>query len=251
MLKQITRVLLAASLMGATAASAQTMDNGHGWLNHDITGAVQLQVTYRDNNLDGLNQILNKNNIPSLGQNDIWINASMLHIRNNWIWEDGLGFTPITTSQTTNNLKARYNQYQAYLRLGYNVAQNADMRLYPFIGANFSGAVLNIQDNARQQNTSDFSQELLNSTSSKTLYQPNFGIELGGGFDYLIKLTAKKMDNVTIERSIPIGLRAGYYINTYASDWKIDDYGLGGSPNQKHSAVFVSFNIGLGYVVKR
>ena len=174
----------------------------------------------------------------------------MSHIHTKWLFEDGIGFTPASSSEM-NNVKARYNQYQLFLRAGYNISTSSDFRLYPFAGINFSGAVLNIQDKARQENVSDFTQQLLNSTSSKTLYQGNFGIDLGVGFDYLIKMKTKQMDCVQIQRNIPIGLRVGYYINAAAGDWKIDNYTLANGPTNKQSAVFVTFNVGLGYMIKK
>jgi hypothetical protein len=112
--------------------------------------------------------------------------------------------------------------------------------------------MLRIQDNARTQSTSDFSSELLNSTSSKTLWNPRFGVELGAGFDYIIKLKEKQMDCYTIQRNIPIGFRIGYYLQATDSNWKIDDnYNLNNGPNNKQSNIFVSLNIGLGYAVKK
>lgn len=243
---------LSLCFLGTLAAKAQSPDSvkNHSWFKRNIAGAAQIQVSYRKSDLSQLNTALNKNGIPSLSQNSIWINASMSHIHQKWLFEDGIGFTPLSTSEV-NGVKARYNQYQAFFRAGYNISQNSGFRLYPFAGINLSGAVLNIHDKTRQQNVSDFSQELLNSTSSKSLYQPNFGIELGAGFDYLIKMKTKQMDCVQIERNIPIGLRLGYYINTSAGDWKVDDYTLSNGPGNKQSAVFVSFNIGLGYVIKK
>jgi hypothetical protein len=252
MLRQINILFLGLTLLAITAVKAQSTDTvkTRGWFRHDIAGAAQIQVTYRQSNLSQLNQVLNRNNFPSLSSNNIWINASMSHLMHHWVLEDGLGFTPIETSRV-NDLKARYNQYQAFFRLGYDVAGSSGFRLYPFAGINLSAAVLNIQDNTRTKSVTDFSQELLNSTSSKTFYQPNLGIELGGGFDYLIRLKPKKMDCFEIQRNIPIGIRAGYYINTYAGGWKIDGYNLQNSPTQKQSAVFVSANIGLGYMIKK
>jgi hypothetical protein len=250
MLSKISALFLGAALMGATTAKAQDTVKTKGWFRHNIAGAAQMQVTYRKVNINQLNQDLNRARISPVTSNDTWINLSMSHYNHHWIMEDGLGFTPVSTS-SGNNLTAHYNQYQAYFRAGYDVAENLDFKLYPFVGINFSAAVLNIEDKNRIQSTGDFTQEILNSSSSKTFYQPNFGIELGAGFDYLIKLKPKKMDCFEIQRSIPIGIRAGYYINTYAGDWKINNYALSNGPSQKQSAVFVSFNIGLGYEVKR
>jgi hypothetical protein len=252
MKKVVKSIFFIVALFGAISVKAQQTDTvkTRGWFNHNIAGAAQIQLTYRKGNIDGLNQALNSNGIPSIKENDLWINASMSHICHNWIMENGIGFTPVATSEI-NNLEAKYNQYQVYLRAGYNVSQNSDFRLYPFAGVNFSAAVLNIRDNNRIQSTNNFSSELLNSTSSKTFYQPNFGVELGAGFDYVIKMKPKKMDCFTIDRNIPIGIRAGYYINAYTGDWKIDSYSLHSGPDQKQSAVFLSFNIGLGFEVKK
>ena len=252
-MKKITTILFAAAaFLSTTKAIAQSTDTAHmhHWHVRDVSHEALLQVTYRNNNLNDLNQVLNNNGIPSLGHNDIWISAAMSSMCHHLIMEHGLGFTPVTTAEN-NNIKAKYNQYEAFMRLGYDVSKNADVRIYPFVGLNFSAAVLRIQDDGRTKSTSDFSQELLNNTASKTFYQPNFGIELGAGLDYLIKLKAKKMDRFTVERNIPIGIRAGYYINAARGDWKIDNYKLQNGPDKKQGAFFVSLNIGLGFKVKK
>lgn len=253
MKKIIFPTIIIAALFGSISVKAQQTDTvkTHKWFRHDIAGAAQIQLTYRKANISQLNNALNQNGFASINANNLWINASMSHLCHNWIMEDGIGFTPVATS-SQNNTEIKYNQYQAYFRAGYNVSQNSSFRLYPFAGINLSAAVLDVRDNNRIKSTGSFSNELLNSTSSKTFYQPNFGIDLGAGFDYVIKIKPKKTDCFTIERNIPIGVRAGYYFNTYAGDWRINNYSLQNSgPNQKQSAVFVSFNIGLGYAVRK
>jgi hypothetical protein len=40
-----------------------------------------------------------------------------------------------------------------------------------------------VKDNGNINSTTDFGQEITQSSSSKTLNQHTFGIELGGGFD--------------------------------------------------------------------
>lgn len=253
-MKKLTTVLfIVTAVLCVGTAKAQRSDTTKGWFRHDVhdfAGTAQIQVTYRNTNLGQLNTVLNNNGIPSLKHNDIWINLSMNHVHGPWIEEDGIGFTPWTTSDD-NGLKARFNQYQAYLRLGYNVIKQPDVRVFPFAGANLSAEVLNIEDNNGIKSTSNFSDEILNSTSSKTFYQPNFGIELGGGLDYSIKVKEKQLDCITIQRSIPIGIRAGYYINAAQGDWRIENYKLQAGPDKKQNAFFVSVNIGLGYAVKK
>ncbi len=250
-MKKITSLLAAIALLFGSRVNAQNTDtvSAHHWFKHNIAGAAQIQVTYRQGDISQLNQALMANGLKPISVNNIWINASMHHNSRDFMTEDGIGFTPVAMS-SNNGLYAKYNQYQLFFRAGYNVLKSADVRLYPFAGLNFSAAVLNIDDNAEIQKTGSFSGELLNSSASKTFYQPNFGIELGLGFDYLIPMKPKQMDCITIKRNIPIGVRAGYYINAYAGDWKIDDYSLQGG-NQKQSAVFVSFNIGLGYEISK
>lgn len=269
-MKKLSYAIVVATLLvgGVLTARAQTTDqsqtiagsdnndqsassNWSGkWMNHNIAGVFGVQVTYRHTNLSQINQALNSNGIPSLNDRDIWINLTMDHIHNKWIFEDGIGATPLSTSRI-GDLKAKFGQAQAYFRAGYDVTKNSPFRFFPFAGLNFTGAMLHIQDNARTNAASTFSQEILNSTSSKTFYQGNFGIELGAGLDYVIKLKSKSMDCVTVERNIPIGIRAGYYINTSQSDWKVDDHSLNNSPDKKQSAIFVSLNIGLGYNVHK
>jgi hypothetical protein len=252
MKKLLPALFIAIVLLAGHNVNAQTIDSvkSSHWVHHPFASTMQIQVTYRQSKLGPLNNILASNGLARLGSNDIWINASMNHAFGKWIEEDGIGFTPITSSDQ-NNLKAKYNQYQIYGRIGYNVLNYADMRLFPFAGINFSAAVLDIQDKNRMQSTSDFSTEILNSTSSKTFYQPNFGIDLGVGFDYLIPVKPKNMGCFTVKRQIPIGVRAGYYINAAQGNWKIDSYKLQNGPDNKQSAVFLSVNIGLGFEVQK
>jgi hypothetical protein len=256
MKKFASTLFLTATLFCSFTLKAQQTDSvkTRDWYMHphDFAGAIQIQLTYRKGDISQLDQVLNNNGIPSLKEYDFWINASMSHVHHNWITEDGIGFTPVATS-SLNDLKVKYNQYQIYFRAGYNITSSADFRLYPFVGANLSAAVLDIQDNSGLKSTDNFSNELLNSTASKTFYQPNFGIELGAGFDYVIKMAPKQIGCVTVQRNLPIGIRAGYYFNTNAGDWKLsDNYSPEVSnPNQKQSAVFLTFNIGLGYEVKK
>ena len=249
-MKQSILTLIIVITLFSLKTQAQSTDTVKtmGWFHHQLAGAAQIQVTYRKADLGQINQILNNNGLHSLENNDIWYNASMNHIHGKWLFEDGIGFTTVTTSDN-DNLKAKFNQYQLYTRVAYNVSNNANFRLFPFVGLNFSAALLNIQDNNAIRSTSDFSTELLNSTASKTFYQPNFGIEFGAGMDYLIKVKPKVTDCFTIERNIPIGLRAGYYLNAAQGDWRVDSYNLQDGPNRKQSAVFVSLNIGLGYEI--
>ncbi|QQL50749.1 hypothetical protein [Mucilaginibacter ginkgonis] len=258
---------LVAGLSATNVAKAQTTDqdkqpvaattqtdyatgqNAAMW-KHNIAGAAGIQVTYRHYNLDQINQALNANGIPSLGNSDIFLNLTMDHIHGAWIFEDGLGLTPLTTSRN-NNFKASFGQAQAYFRAGYNVTKGQPVSFFPFAGLNFSGAMLHLKDEARENTVNNFTTGLLASTSSKTYYQGNFGIELGAGLDYNIKMKSKVTDCVTIDRSIPIGIRAGYYINAARGDWKFSDHTLDGSPTKNQSAVFVSFSVGLGYSIHK
>jgi hypothetical protein len=250
-MKKISFLLAAVALLFIGRANAQQTDtvSTHHWFMHNLSGAAQIQITYRQGDISQLNDALTANGLKPISVNNIWINASMHHDNGSFMMEDGIGFTPVAMS-SNNGLYAKYNQYQLFFRAGYNVLKNADVKLYPFAGLNFSASVLNIDDNAGIDKTGSLSNELLNSTASKTFYEGNFGIELGAGFDYLIPVKPKQVDCITIKRNIPIGIRAGYYINAYAGDWKIDNHSLQGG-DQKQSAVFVSFNIGLGYEISK
>ncbi|HVW12595.1 MAG TPA: hypothetical protein VHB54_02165 [Mucilaginibacter sp.] len=238
----------------ANAQNSDTTKTG-GWFSHDmhdIAGTAQIQGTYRYTSMGPLNRMLAAGHLPYFtSNNNIWLNLSMNHIHNQLIVEDGIGFTPWTTANG-NGIKTRFNQYQAFLKFGYNVSHNTDLRLFPFAGVNVSAQVLNIEDDAHVKSTTSFSDELTTSSISKTFYQPNFGIELGGGMDYLIKVKGKTMDCITVDRSIPIGIRAGYYINAARGQWRVDNnYRLDNGPDKNQSAFFVSVNIGLGYEVKK
>ncbi len=245
---KLTKTLsLAAGVVAASlTANAQSMKK-------EVAGTMQIQGMYREAKLGQLNGILNANGIPSLPDNNYWLNLSMNHEYKKLIIEDGIGasFTSTSGANTTNGIHAKYNQFQIFGRAGYNISTRETMRVFPFVGLNLSQAMLRIRDDRRIQSTSDFSSELLNSTSSKTLWNPRFGLEFGGGFDYLIRAKDKQIDNYTIKRYIPIGVRIGYYLQTSDSNWKVDNHSLNNGPNNKQSNVFVNVNIGLGYKVQK
>ncbi|MEO8885133.1 MAG: hypothetical protein ABI367_03660 [Mucilaginibacter sp.] len=249
-MNNLRKIFLLSAGIVATMATA----NAQSMMDKEISGTMQLQGMYRQGNLGQLNGILNANGIPSLPDNNYWLNLSMNHIHKQFVMEDGIGasFTSSSAPNTTNGINAKYNQFQIYGRLGYNISTDQNLRVFPFLGINLSQAMLRIRDDKRTQSTSDFSSELLNSTSSKTLWNPRFGLEFGGGLDYLIGVKDKKVENFTIHRYIPIGVRVGYYLQTTSSNWKIDDnYNLNNGPSNKQSAVFINVNIGLGYKVQR
>lgn len=249
MKKTIRTLLLSAGILTfATSAEAQNKTF------KDIAGTMQVQGMFRKSDLGQLNGMLNANGIPSLPDNNYWLNLSMNHVYKKFVMEDGLGgsFTSSSAENASNGIKAKYNQFQIYGRAGYNLSTHENMRFFPFVGLNLSQTMLRIRDDKRIQSTSEFSSELLNSTSSKTLWNPRLGFEFGAGFDYLIGVKDKQVDNYTIHRSIPVGVRIGYYLQASDSNWKIDNnYKLNNGPNNKQSAVFVNFNIGLGYKVQR
>jgi hypothetical protein len=250
-MKKVTVLLLLPAFIGIMSARAQETNSGNSndVFNRDVDGAVQFQLMYRPGNISQINNALNANGLHSINENAWWINISMHHESHKWVTEDGLGFTPIATSEN-NGLDVKYNQYQAFFRAGYNISPGSDFKLYPFIGGTFTAAVLNIEDHNGIRSAPTFSDELLNSTATKTYFQPNLGIELGAGFDYLIKVKPRQIECMTVQRSIPIGVRAGYYFNAWAGDWRINGYGFS-SPNEKQNAAFVTFNIGLGYEVHK
>ncbi|GAB3932678.1 hypothetical protein [Mucilaginibacter myungsuensis] len=246
-MKKITRTLLIFAGVSAIALSADAQKK-------EFAGTVQVQGMFRPSKLGQLNGILNANSIPSLPENNYWLNLSMNRIYKKFVFEDGIGasFTSTSEANTVNGIKAKYNQFQVFGRFGYDIANNPKMRAFPFVGVNFSQGMLRIRDDNRVQSQPNFSNQLLNQSASKTLWNPRFGLEFGGGFDYLIGVKDKQVDNYTIHRAIPLGVRFGYYLQTSDSNWKTDsNYDLANGPNNKQSAVFVNVNIGLGYKVQR
>jgi hypothetical protein len=247
--KLIKTLLLSAGIVAISVSA-----NAQRTMSKEISGTMQLQGMFRESKLGQLNGILNANGIPALPDNNYWLNLSMNHMHKRMVMENGIGASITSTSapNSTNGIHAKYNQFQIYGRAGYNIAKSENMRLFPFVGINLSQAMLRIRDDRRVQSTSDFSSELLNSTSSKTIWNPRFGLEFGGGFDYLIGVKDKKIDNYTIHRYIPVGVRIGYYLQTSNSNWRVEgNHNLNNGPNNKQSNVFVNINIGLGYKVQR
>jgi opacity protein-like surface antigen len=236
------------------SAKAQTNNNSNDSTRyrHHREGGFSLQIGYREkNNLGQLNQALGINGIPSLAENNIWFGLAFNHVyHDKIITELGLGFIAPSRSKV-NDLKVTYNQGEVFYRIGYNIAKTDNYRLYPFAGISLAHARLKIKDNAAINSVNDFSDQILNQSSSKTIHQSNFGWQLGLGYDYLVTLKSVQKGMHTFKRTLPIGLRAGYAFQGNPSDWKIDNHSLSNGPAQKNNSLFVSLSIGLGYSVKK
>ncbi len=245
----LSGLLSAAALAGKAQVTDSTkLKSMH---NFEHTGGIGVQITYRKNNMNDLNSALSAAGLPDLSPKNIWFNLAFNHVYcNKLITEFGLGFTPASKTDI-NDLKVKLNQGEVYYRLGYNLTTSRDFRLYPFAGANLSSNFLTIQDNPAINSTNDFRQELLNKSLSKNIRQTNFGLELGAGFDYLVKLRPKTNGCYHVERVLPLGIKAGRYFQTSAGDWKIDSHSLDNAPDKKYGAYFVSLTVGLGYSVKK
>lgn len=248
----ITSILVAGSLFGATIVNAQTKKQTmeDRFFSKDVSGAALLQFGYRQTDLGQINGFLANNGIPAISDNNYWINAAMQKRYKKWIGEHGIGFT-IPNSSEANGIRARYSQAALFGRMGYNLSNSSDLQVYPFAGINLNLAMFNIKDKTGMQSVSNFNQEILNRTASKTFYQTKFGVDLGMGLDYLIKVKSKEMEYVTIDRSIPVGFRLGYHIGVAQSDFKVDGYKLNNGPTDKNSAFFATVSFGLGYHITK
>ncbi len=250
--KRVCLLLLMIGI-GISAAKAQSADTvkRNSWRNHDwnknVSGATEIQVEYRKSHVGKLNTYLVEQGFPALDDNNIWYNLGMSRIYNNrFITTLGIGGTG-SKSVVANDVKVSMFSGQIQVGAGYNVATSTNYRLYPTIGLNFQNSFLKVKDLGNINSTTDFGEELTKSSSSKTLNQYTFGLEFGGGFDYVIKLKSKQMDCVTLERNIPIGIRAGYYLPVSNSDWRVDDHKLVNGPDVKTGSFFVTVVLGLGY----
>jgi hypothetical protein len=236
------------------SAKAQTNNNSNDSTHyrHQREGGLSLQIGYRaKNNLGQLNQALGINGLPGLAENNIWFGLAFNHVYNaKVITEFGLGFIAPSRS-TLNDLKVTYNQGEIFYRIGYNIARTDNYRLYPFAGVSLSRARLKIRDNSAINSVNDFNNQILNLSSGKTIHQSNFGGQVGLGYDYLVKLGSKQKGTHTVERTLPIGLRAGYAFQGNPADWKIDNHSLSNGPAQKNNSLFITLSVGLGYSVKK
>ncbi|MBD1391955.1 hypothetical protein [Mucilaginibacter glaciei] len=252
MKKIFTILFVAGVIIGTTTVKAQSTKSSmeDRFFKKDISGAALLQVGYRQTDLSQLNGYLAQNGIPAISNNNYWINAAMQKVYKKWITEHGIGFT-IPNSSEANGIKARYSQAALFLRFGYNLSKSSNFQMYPFAGVSANLAMFNIKDKTGIESTPNFAQEILNKTSSKTLYQTKLGVDLGLGFDYLFKVKSKEMEHITLDRSIPVGFRLGYHIGAAQSDFKVDDHKLSNGPTDKNSAFFATVSFGLGYHITK
>jgi hypothetical protein len=221
------------------------------WHRFDVAGSFDFQVEYRKNNVDELNSYLTQQGFGALNNNNIWLNLAANKIyANKLVTMLAIGATP-QASVTANDIKVSLWRGQIQIGAGYNLSSSTSYRLYPMVGVNFGDAKLKVKDMGNINNTNDFGEALFNQSASKTLHQHTFAIELGAGFDYVIKLKDKQMDCFTLQRNIPIGIRVGYYLPTYMSNWEVDDHELLNGPEKKVSSFFATLSIGLGYGVKK
>lgn len=249
----LKKLLLFALLCGSAAlAQAQNNDDGYYGFRHlpySVTSNLMLGIRSRD--LSQLNRSLNANGITAVSGNNPWFGLSVEQLfRQRLNLELGVAANA-SSSGFSQGIEAHYLQSQLFMRFGYNLTKTDNFRFYPFLGLNLSYQSLNLKDNLGINRTSDFNNTLLNYTASKTLDNASFGVELGLGYAYYIPLKTRMKGNVEVKESLPIGLRAGYYLQATSDDWYVEDHALTNGPDKKGSNVFVTLTVGIGTLIRR
>jgi len=147
---------------------------------------------------------------------------------------EGAAIIKRTTDDATQSLKLSSSGSYGLLSLGFSILNNNSIRLYPLagIGAGISEISL------RQNNNLSFDELLATPGVTTSLSQTHLLISTAIGIDIPIATNRKN--------KMAVGIRFGYNISAYSSDWKADDVSLTGSPVGDMSGPFIKILLGTG-----
>lgn len=119
--------------------------------------------------------------------------------------------------------------------LGYLFRPRHNLRVFPQVGIGGGGLVLEIGS----AGADDFDDVLETPNRSATLEQGSVLVSLGAGLEYQFSTPGDR-------GGIRVGLRAGYLLAPYTSDWQIDDHSLSSGPDATLGGPFLRLTIGGG-----
>jgi hypothetical protein len=117
--------------------------------------------------------------------------------------------------------------------LGYRFRPADGVRVYPLVGVGGGGLSLDIGSTGGEQ----FGDVLENPNRSATLEKGSVLVSLGAGAAY-------RFQTGTEHGGVQVGLRAGYLLAPYDTDWVLDENQLSGGPDATFSGPFVRLLVG-------
>lgn len=119
--------------------------------------------------------------------------------------------------------------------LGYLFRPSPKLRVFPQLGVGGGGLQLEIGSAGAEQ----FDDVLQNPNRSATLQQGSVLLRVGAGLEYLFGPTHDG-------GQFRLGLRVGYLLSPYDTDWNLDEHTLSGGPDASLGGPFFQLTIGGG-----
>ncbi len=157
-------------------------------------------------------------------------------INDKWII-GGEGQTLLGEDKVRGNYKSSIYAASGFVNLGYIVYELSGLKVYPLIGIGAGGLNFSI---SQDLNSLSFNEILDDPERSVQISTSEFLIQVSLGVDYLLTL-AQDEDG---QGGLVFGLRAGYCLSPFQSDWMMGDLQISGAPETGMTGPYIRFMFG-------
>ncbi len=221
--------LLALLPLAASPALAQHHDDDH----EGDGGAGFFSVGVNRVQIDALNSRLSEMGYPTFERALLAIGGGGYGVVADVIMLGGEGYGLFTGEKAYQGRSVSLGGGYGFFNVGYLHRLTPHLRVYPMLGLGGGGLTLQIGS----AEAGSFDEVLQNPNRQATLTRGSFLVSLGGGLEYRFG---------DAEGGFLLGLRAGYLLAPYRSDWHLGDEVLGDGPDASLAGPFVRLTIGGG-----
>lgn len=194
--------------------------------------------------IEDLNAKLESKGYSSIPDNFFSVGGGGHSIINNRLIIGGEGHALLGEEVTTGNKKNSIYIVYGFFNLGYILYSVQELRVYPLLGLGGGGMNLNITE---EVTSLSFDEVLDNPKRGVELSTDGFLVNLAFGIDYLLKLGEDEKG----KGGLVLGLRAGYTLSPFKSDWTTDKIEISGAPETAITGPYIRLMIGGGGISKK
>lgn len=228
--------LLGVGLTGPAPAWAQETDPGEADSSShraDPGGGGFFAIGVHAAEIDPLNERFRGAGYPTFPSEMIAVGGGGYGVVAHRLLLGGEGYGLIAPSRGYQGREISVGGGYGLFTVGYRFRLASELRAYPQVGVGGGGLSVEIASAGSER----FEDVLENPNRSATLEKGSFLISLGVGLEYRFRMSEKR-------NGFQIGLRAGYLLAPYESDWQLDNSQLSGGPDATLDGPFLRLLIG-------
>jgi opacity protein-like surface antigen len=185
--------------------------------------------------LSGLNGFLDRRDLPTFSESRTSIGGGG-HVRMGPLHVGGEGHALVRERTSTDNFERTLTGGYGFFNLGYHFSPEERVDLYPMVGIGGGGNMFSTVE----VGAPSFGSVVENPRRGATLNQAALLLQAAVGTDYLVVLDELPGGR----RGFMVGLRAGYTVPLWESDWDMEEFRVTGGPGVGPQGFYLRVLIG-------